>query len=572
MITWTRHACRALALCLTTVLLVGTPADAAALAAPTKLTAKPTSSSVAVSWAKVSSASSYSVCLQTSKAAKSCYKTVRTKKTRASFIKLKPTGGTDYFFRVTAVKGKSTKRSALKGFNLASRLKPPAAPAGISRRTASASVRFTWAKAAGATEYSVCLLPSATAATCLQTSTRSPDTTAAFSSIGPNPGHDYYYRVRSHNAAGTSASRAYWFDLAVSKVAGLTAKPDAKQHFVIDWTTATNASTYDVQIATNAAMTTGLVSGTTATKPYTSAALKPGTTYYLRVRGLNDTTPGSFSAVSSVRLGTAGTTARVITYNLCGQDKCLSSANKMAKWSTTRKALAGSLVRSADADIIATQESSYNDTKFGSQLPGFTLAQHKSAKSLFFKASKYTKVKSGDITLSSSLKKYAVWADLKDISSGTRFIVVDAHLQSGKGKSKDDERTRETTTLINAVKKINPYGLPVIYAGDFNSNASNAKQSSYKGGYDAPLRVFTAAGAVDSYNVAQSSISSIYNSANQALNPPLKSSHHVDHIFTSPDVQTLTWKVMLRLDGSKYAVPFASDHNPIVADLAVPGR
>ena len=83
-----------------------------------------------------------------------------------------------------------------------------------------------------------------------------------------------------------------------------------------------------------------------------------------------------------------------------------------------------------------------------------------------------------------------MWADLKDLN-GTRFIVVDVHLVSGKGKGNDDERTREMTALINGIKKINPSGLPVIYAGDFNSNASNANQSKYKGGYDAPLRSFS---------------------------------------------------------------------------------
>lgn len=570
MITWTRHACRALALSLTTLLLVGIPADAATLASPTKLVAKPKASSVVVSWAKVANAKTYRVCLQTSKTSKSCYRTTkRTAANKAIFTNLKPTADTDYYFRVTAERGKTTARSTLKGFNL---LNLPGAPTGISHRVASSSARFVWTNAPGATSYTVCLLASPSAETCSRETARTSNTTAAVSGIAPTSGVDHYYRVMSHNADGSTASRTYSFNLPVARVTGLTSKSDGKQHLVLNWTAAKNASKYVVQIATSSAMTTGLTSTTTTTPNHTTAALKPGTTYYVRVQGLNDAIVGGFSSVSSARLGTAGTTARVITYNLCGQDKCLNSTNKMKKWSTTRKALAGAHVRSANADIIATQESSYIDTKFGTQLPGFTLAAHKSAKSLFFKASKYTEVKSGEITLSNALKKYAVWADLKDIATGTRFIVVDAHLHSGKGKSRDDERTRETTILINAIKKINPYGLPVIYAGDFNSNASNANQSKYKGGYDAPLRVFTAAGIVDSYNVSKSFLGAAYNSANQALNPPLKSSHHVDHIFTSADIKTLTWRVMVRLTGSKYTLPFASDHNPIMADLAVPGR
>lgn len=447
----------------------------------------------------------------------------------------------------------------------------PKAATGIRHTTTTSSVTFAWTKVPGAANYTVCLLASATAPSCSRLSSPSASTSASFTGLNPTPGVDYYYRVISRNSAGQKSSKTYAFDLPVSTVAGLKAKSDGKQHIVLTWSPTANASNYAVQIATNKAMTAGGVNATASAASYTSAALKPGATYYYRVRGLNDATSGAYSPVGGLRLDASGTTARVVSFNLCGQDKCLSSTNGMKKWST-RKPIAGALVRSANADIIATQESSYVDTKFGTQLPGFTLAHHKSAKSLFFKASKYTEVSSGSITLSSSLKKYAVWADLKDIATGTRFIVVDAHLHSGKGKAKDDERTRETNILIAAVKKINPSGLPVIYAGDFNSNDSNANQSRYKGGYDAPLRAFTAAGAIDSFNVAETFVNQIYNSANQAKNPPLKHSDHVDHIFTSADIRTASWKVMLKLSGSNYAMPLASDHNPIVADLVVPGR
>ncbi|MEO6604847.1 MAG: fibronectin type III domain-containing protein [Aeromicrobium sp.] len=569
MITWFRHACRALALCLTTLFVVGTPAGAATLDAPTKLVAAPTTSSVVVSWSKVANAKTYTVCLQKAKTSTSCFRTTSTANTKAIFTELKPTAGTDYFFRVTAVSGTTTQRSTLKGFDL---LNPPAAPTGITHRVASSSVSVTWLKARGATSHTLCLLPSPTATTCSRETAKSTSTTAALTGLAPTSGVDHYYRVVSHNADGSTRSYAHSFDLPVPKVAGLTSKADGTHHLVLGWTAAKNASTYGVQIATNSAMTAGLINASVATTTYTSAALKPGTTYYLRVRGLNDAVIGTFSAVGTIRIGTAGTTARVVTYNLCGQDKCLNSTNKMKTWSSTRKTLAGAIVRSANADIIATQESSYDDTNFGTQLPGFKLAHHRSAKSLFYKSSKYTEVSSGSITLSSSLSKYAVWADLKDIATGTRLIAVDAHLLAGKGKSKDDERTKETTILIAAVKRINPSGLPVIYAGDYNSNASNANQSRYPGGYDAPLRAFTKAGAIDSFNVSNTFLGASYNSANQALNPPLRSFHHVDHIFTSADVKTLRWRVMVQLTGSSYVVPFASDHNPLVTDLAVPGR
>lgn len=447
----------------------------------------------------------------------------------------------------------------------------PAAATGIQRTTTTTSVAITWTKVPGATGYTVCLLPTPTAPACSHRSALSPAAAATFTGLTPQPGTDFHYRVISHNAAGQTASATLSFDLAVATVTGLTASPDGKQRIVLTWPTAVNASKYTVQIATNRTMTAGLLTGTSATPTYTSSTLQPGTVYYFRVRGTNDAVAGSYSAVGELSFGTPGTNVRIVTYNLCGQDKCVTSANKMKRWSSTRKPLAGSLVRAAAPDIVATQESTTSDTNFGSELPGFKMSHYKSAKSLFYKTSKYSLVSSGEITLSSSLKKYAVWADLKDVN-GTRLIVVNLHLVSGKGKSNDDERTREMTALINGVKKINPSGLPVVYAGDFNSNKSNANQSKYKGGYDAPLRSFRAIGVIDSSTVAKVLTNHVWNSANQAKNPPLKHSDHVDHVYISPDIKATSWKMLLRLSGSSYAVPFASDHNALVVDLTVPGR
>ncbi|GAA3516628.1 hypothetical protein GCM10022234_09820 [Aeromicrobium panaciterrae] len=572
MISWTRHACRASALALAIPLIVGAPAGAATtLGAPTGLAATVTSSSATLSWAKAANAKTYVICLQKSKAAKTCFKTARTTSTKVSFSKLAPTDGTDYFFRVTAQRDKAVKRSVLKGFNLAKPVTRPAAATGITRTATTTSVAISWNTVAGATGYTVCLLPTPTAPACSHRSTLSPSTTASFTGLTTQPGTDFYYRVISHNTAGQTSSATLSFDLAVATVTGLTAKTDGKQHLVLTWSPATNASKYAVQIATDKAMTTGVVGGTATSPTFTSPALRPGTLYYFRVRGTNDAVAGTYSAIGELKFGTPGTAVRIVTYNLCGQDKCLTSTNKMKTWSSTRKPLAGSLVRSAAPDIVATQESTTKDTNFATQLPGFKLSHYKSAKSLFYKTSKYSLVSSGEITLSSSLKKYAVWADLKDLN-GTRFIVVNLHLVAGKGKANDDERTREMTALINGVRKINPSGLPVVYAGDFNSNDSNANQSKYKGGYDAPLRSFKAIGVVDSYSTSKTLINQIWNSANQAKNPPLKHSDHVDHVYTSPDVKATSWKVLLRLSGTSHALPFASDHNALVVDLTVPGR
>lgn len=262
----------------------------------------------------------------------------------------------------------------------------------------------------------------------------------------------------------------------------------------------------------------------------------------------------------------------VMTYNLCGQDRiCLG--NGIEKWST-RKPLAGKLVRDSGADIIATQESHSRDTQFETELPGFDRAAYYSAKSLYYDTSKFTVEDSGTITLNATERKYAVWAEFRDIDSHIRFIVADAHLQSVKGKQKDDMRFAQTNVLISQIAKNNPDELPVIYAGDYNSNKSNANQDRYPGGYDAPLKVFTAAGIPDSIDVVPDTqrLNADWNSANQAKNPPLRYGDHVDHIYVDPTIIVNRWAMLLRITADPdplYTLPFATDHNAIQVDLTI---
>ena len=132
--------------------------------------------------------------------------------------------------------------------------------------------------------------------------------------------------------------------------------------------------------------------------------------------------------------------------------------------------------------------------------------------------------------------------------------------------------------LIAAMAKENTKQLPVIYAGDYNSNRVNADQSKYKGGCDAPLKAFTAVGVPDAITIASHLVHTIFNSANQAVNPPYKYGDHVDHIYVSPDIRVNSLSIVLGPNGAtgselfRYAAPFASDHNPVQANVTVPGR
>lgn len=547
------------------------PVDAATRpAVPTGLVARAGNSTAVLTWSPAKHATHYRVCLLTAKKQKKCgLASGRLTEPTLRINKLTPRSGTDYYFRVYAYRGSERSGSALKGFEL-QRLVTPGVPTGVKQAVTTSALTITWAAAKNAQDYRVCLMTGAASTSCSQASARSATRTAKFTGLKPTGGGDYFYRVEAYNRTKSSRSALHRVDLPVGPVSGVTATDGGAGAFQTSWTAATNAEEYELQVATNAAMTSSLRTFTTRATSITPT-IPIGSTWFYRVRGLNGVQKGAFTPAASLRLPSTAATIRVMTYNLCGQDKCVTTANKMKKWST-RRTYAGEIVRGSDADIIATQESHDKDTQFIRELPGFGLAAYYSAKSLFYDRAKYDVVRSGTITLSKAEKKYAVWAEFRDKPSRNRFIVVDAHLQPYKGKTYDDMRAAQSKILINQTASINTTRIPVIYAGDYNSNKSNADQSRYKGGHDAPYKAFLAAGIPDTYTTAERLVHADYNSANQAKNPPLRHSDHVDHIFADPEIAVVSWRVWATLNGTSYVTPFATDHNPVRAVLRIPGR
>ena len=447
----------------------------------------------------------------------------------------------------------------------------PAVPTGL-KATAltSASVRITWSSTARAKTYRVCLMATATSTGCVRISTASSARTATFTGLTTRPGHDWYYRVHAYNGSHFTLTARFAFDLPVGAVPGLATSKVSTTSITLSWAAATNANRYEVQWATSPGMTIDFHSKAVSTTGTSLTKLTPGVRYYYKVRGLNDAAKGGLTSVRVQKMPTAPFTTIVVTYNLCGQDKCREPAKNavLPTWSV-RKPIAGSMARRADADIISTQESQDKDTHFITQLPGFAVASYESAKTLFYRTARFSKLRSGTITLDSTRGRYAVWAEFRDRTTRTRFIVADPHLEPYKGKTKDDLRSAQTKKLVAAIKAANPEKLPVVYAGDFNSNKNNA---TYPGGYDAPEKVFTAAGVVDSFVTATDWVNKTFNSGNQAINPPKKHSDHIDHIYVDPRITVGRWQTMTTMSGDLYATPFATDHNPVRVVLTVPGE
>lgn len=566
----------ALLSCLVSAGLV-TPAFAATTpAAPTGIKVTTTASSAVVTWNKAKDATKYKACLQEWHGQTSCSAlSDKIAGTSWTFKGLHPTAGRDYYVKVYSYRTSHRAVSGLVGFDLKD-ADPPAVPTSVTHTIGTSTLTISWAAAAGASAYMVCLMTAGSTETCSRTSPRSATRTATFSGLRPTVGTDYYYRVYAYgNGSLSSHSSKYVVDLPVATLSSFTVPKVRTQAFQVAWPAATNAETYTIQVATSSTMTSGLKTFTAPgdARSFSVTGLTPGSTYYTRIRGVNGVVLGGFSPVRRTPLPTDPVDLTVVSYNLCGQDHCRSSASakqRIKPWAT-RKPLAGKLVRDIGSDLIATQESHDEDTRFITELPGYSTGAYYSAKTIFYKTSRFTKLGSGVITLDAQRKRYAVWNRFLDKSTRTPFYFVDTHLEPYKGKAIDDLRAAQTKVLIAAIVKENTSRLPVIYAGDYNSNKSNA-QAKYPGGYDAPLRVFSSQGIVDGYNTARLLSNEIFNSANQALNPPLKHFDHVDHIFVTPSIGVRRWRVVLTLRSGNYPTPFATDHNPIQGDLTIPGR
>jgi endonuclease/exonuclease/phosphatase family metal-dependent hydrolase len=105
-------------------------------------------------------------------------------------------------------------------------------------------------------------------------------------------------------------------------------------------------------------------------------------------------------------------------------------------------------------------------------------------------------------------------------------------------------------------------GVPVVYAGDFNSDATR------KHPLNAPSLVMSQHNVVNTFNAAQVRTMGAFNSANGYERRPPRFGDHIDYIFAAPGVAVRAWHQILDLHHGELAGVIPSDHNPVVADLS----
>ena len=349
----------------------------------------------------------------------------------------------------------------------------------------------------------------------------------------------------------------------------------------IDWPDTRYARSYQIYLSRSYTMSSARrYSSTSSTKTFTG--LVPGVPYFVQVRAINGSAVGKKSSrvghptILRMEPGT-GPTYRVMTYNLCSQ--------KCSNWDR-RQPAALARIQAYSPDVIAAQEAIYLNVP---SVMGYTEAIEKSSKKLLYKSSRFTlatpttpipakpaKSPNGcDTTWPQSTKgyvflgyhgggcRYAVWAVLVDKQTGDPTVFVDVHTVSGDSETAAVQRTAEITTLTKHLTEINPGKLPVVYAGDYNSNKSRAN--------DDLRSVFHTQGYYDAYDLAMKLVRQHFNSYNGFDVVPrisYKWGDHVDHVWIRPDEgRILSWANGAWISNGRMVTPIPSDHSPVITDV-----
>ena len=357
----------------------------------------------------------------------------------------------------------------------------------------------------------------------------------------------------------------------------------------LTWRAGANTG-YLVEQATNRAMTAGhrTYALRALTPRFTPYGLATGHTYWFRITARNGPTRSVPSAPVAARVRGRQQPVRVMTYNVleattAGQRE---SGRRLASWSRRRAGVVA-LIRSRRPDVLAVQEAAswigtpqgYGGTRQVDDLvralgPGYALAAtetppwvhyyRRTGDYLIYRKAAWTaRPTAGHWDLGDG--RWAAYQVLQSRTTGARVLAISTHLAAGAGARYDQVRQRQTQRLLHdAATVAGPGHLPVIYAGDLNSDVNRNHA------FDGPGRAMRAAGVVDAEKVAQHQTNGGYNSANLNLRVPPRVDQSIDYVYAGPGVAVRSREVALDLVDGRFPGVIPSDHNAVLALAYVP--
>jgi endonuclease/exonuclease/phosphatase family metal-dependent hydrolase len=280
---------------------------------------------------------------------------------------------------------------------------------------------------------------------------------------------------------------------------------------------------------------------------------------------------------------------RVMTWNALNLnlDGHVENGTVVASWNSARKPAAAALIGPAQPDVLAVQEAGASTDGRGSSRQVDSLAQalgsdytvaqteiapgHKgyapTGNYIIYRSGEFTALNKvgatttrGHWAIGDSMS--AAYQVLRDDSTNASFLMVSVHLNSSEPST---ERASEASTIVSHAGALGTQlGLPIVYAGDFDSF-----YASYSP--DLPGAAMRASGVDEALFLATSVTDANYRTVNGYRLTPPTGKVEVDRVWVSPGVGVQTWGQLLDLaaDG-QFSGTIPSDHNPSYADLMIP--
>lgn len=421
------------------------------------------------------------------------------------------------------------------------------------------------------------------------------DPTASGSRL--SPGASYYFQVKSIDASKSSLSdyskaikvtlpRTGKPELAPGSVRATPAGPNALH---LSWSTAGPGVSYRVRYTTSSSLSItkwkytdfthagGILSG-----------LKPGTAYTIRLRVISPEKAALSNYSATLRATTAASGSdpvRVMSYNI-------TKTGSGPSWESRRDAVAATIA-DQDPEILGLQEAVPNQVvgASGSTVPQYTdvlsLLDGKyayatigssSGTRLAYDTTRFAVVDSGikRLTTLGTATRYAVWAILKERSSGDPVFVVDTHLEPGTVTDEiNAARALQAEEILALIEEKRPDGVPVILLGDMNSSRSTVPNRPYEVFTQSlidPVGEASDTWRITNPGVAEHRVDLEYKSYNDWLPKAPRNTCPVgtrlDWILVSEGLRVAEARTVVRLDTTgTFIGTIPSDHNPVMVTV-----
>jgi endonuclease/exonuclease/phosphatase family metal-dependent hydrolase len=405
----------------------------------------------------------------------------------------------------------------------------------------------------------------------------------------PYTSKPYYYRVEAFNGPSHRWEPPSWQSVGLRPATPTSLQAHAGASGTYLTWRSRSVTGFQIEWATDSAMTAGrqvvTVRGRSTTQ-YTPFGLTKGRRYYFRVRALTQHTPSSWTGQVTAVAQVAQQPMTLMTYNVLENTLAGTSegGQTIPEW-TARQPAAVALIQKADPDVIAVEEAAaWVGTPEGlggtrqvdalqHALGDYSLAETEIPPSqhhyrrlgdyILYKTADWRAVGSGG-HWSIGDNHWGVYQELQNRATGARVIVVCTHTIPTRGVTADNTREKETHTLISQAQSLaKSAGLPLVYAGDFNSEPVNHHP-------DGPGVAMAQAHMTDAHDVAAHLVNDKYNSQNQYLRTPPKAHSMVDRVFVPNGVGVESHAVDLTLSHGKFVGVMPSDHNPVTVRLWYP--